>query len=176
MSASAVFSRPVMADAADRGHEQHARRHDGGENLGVMAGAAGHADAICRRQRLRWQLRSPAGMRASIMAGAPVRRRSTRDAAAALRGDLGGHARSRSSSRVDDGWVVVANLEQHFRTSRDDARRTGIERDAAGGPYRAWSACVRGSDRRWRRKTWPAPGRHPCEQPCGSCRRDFARR
>jgi hypothetical protein len=34
---------PMMADAADRGHEQHSGRHDGGENLGVMAGAARHA-------------------------------------------------------------------------------------------------------------------------------------
>src|SRR6202171_4861975 len=38
-----VFT-PVMTDAADRGYEQHARRHDRGENLGVMAGAAWHAD------------------------------------------------------------------------------------------------------------------------------------
>src|ERR1700726_4523338 len=35
---------PMMADAADRGHKQHAGRHDRGENLGVMTGAAGHAD------------------------------------------------------------------------------------------------------------------------------------
>src|ERR1700694_2214037 len=38
-----VFA-PMMTDAADRGHEQHAGRHDGGENLGVMAGAAGHTE------------------------------------------------------------------------------------------------------------------------------------
>src|SRR6266404_1204172 len=38
-----VFT-PVMTDAADRGYEQHARRHGRGENLGVMAGAAWHAD------------------------------------------------------------------------------------------------------------------------------------
>jgi hypothetical protein len=34
-----VFT-PVMTDAADRGYEQHARRHDRGENLGVLAGCA----------------------------------------------------------------------------------------------------------------------------------------
>ncbi len=34
---------PMMADAADRGHEQHARRHEGGEHLSVMSGAARHA-------------------------------------------------------------------------------------------------------------------------------------
>jgi hypothetical protein len=38
-----VFT-PVMTDAADGGYEQHARRHDRGENLGIMAGAAWHAD------------------------------------------------------------------------------------------------------------------------------------
>src|SRR5258705_7513613 len=35
---------PMMTDAADRGYEKHARRRDRRENLGVMAGAAGHAD------------------------------------------------------------------------------------------------------------------------------------
>src|SRR4051794_17725329 len=35
---------PMMADAADRGHEHHAGRHDRGENLGVMTRGAGHAD------------------------------------------------------------------------------------------------------------------------------------
>src|SRR5258705_11995652 len=33
---------PMMTDAADRGYEKHARRHDRRKNLGVMAGAAGH--------------------------------------------------------------------------------------------------------------------------------------
>ncbi len=36
--------------------------------------------------------------------------------------------------------IVVADLEQHVGTARDDARGTGIERDAAGGPHRARSA------------------------------------
>src|SRR3981081_1367684 len=35
---------PVMTDAADRGHKQHASGHDSGENLGVVTGAAGHPD------------------------------------------------------------------------------------------------------------------------------------
>jgi len=35
---------PVMADAADRRYEQHRRRHDGGEDLGVVTGAARHPD------------------------------------------------------------------------------------------------------------------------------------
>src|SRR5258706_3547971 len=37
---------PMMTDAADRGYEKHARRHDRRENLGVMAGAARHADGF----------------------------------------------------------------------------------------------------------------------------------
>ncbi len=35
---------PVVADAADRRHEQHGRGHDGREQLRVVAGAAGHAN------------------------------------------------------------------------------------------------------------------------------------
>ena len=31
-------------------------------------------------------------------------------------------------------------MEQHFRSARDDARRAGIEGDAAGGPHRARAA------------------------------------
>ena len=63
-----------------------------------------------------------------------------RDVAAALRADFGGHAPQQILQALDHGGIVVANLEQHFRSARDDARRAGIERDAAGGPYRAWSA------------------------------------
>src|SRR6266545_1464341 len=41
---------------------------------------------------------------------------------------------------VDHAGVIVPHLEQHFRSSRDDARRAGIECDGAGGPYRARAA------------------------------------
>src|SRR5258705_10722758 len=37
-----VFA-PMMADAVDRGHKQHAGRHDRPENLRAMTAAAGHA-------------------------------------------------------------------------------------------------------------------------------------
>ena len=40
---------PVVADAADRGHEQHGCGHDGCENLRVMAGAARHAQRFAGR-------------------------------------------------------------------------------------------------------------------------------
>ena len=62
------------------------------------------------------------------MAGAPVRMRSTVTP-----------PRPRELASA----AIVANLEQHFRASRDDARRTGIEGNAAGGPYRAWPAELR---------------------------------
>src|SRR6266446_8354237 len=45
-----VFA-PMMTDAANRGHKQHARRHDRRENLGVMTGAAGHADGFAASKR-----------------------------------------------------------------------------------------------------------------------------
>src|SRR4051794_16606366 len=46
---TSVFA-PVMADTADRGHEHHAGRHDGGENLGVMAGGTRHAERLAVRK------------------------------------------------------------------------------------------------------------------------------
>src|SRR5919109_1037509 len=44
---------PVMADASDARHEQHARGHALREDLGVMAGTAGHARVGTRGMALR---------------------------------------------------------------------------------------------------------------------------
>ena len=63
-----------------------------------------------------------------------------RDAAAALFVDFRGHAAQEILQPRNHGRIVVANLEQHFRSARDDARRAGIEGDAAGGPHRARAA------------------------------------
>ena len=60
--------------------------------------------------------------------------------AAALLVDFCGHAAQEILQPRNHAPVVVANLEQHFRSARDDARRTGLEGDAAGGPHRAWAA------------------------------------
>ena len=75
-----------------------------------------------------------------MMAGAPVRRRSTATLQRPCAVTSAAMLRSSILQALDHGGVVVANLEQHFRASRNDARRAGIERDAAGGPYRARSA------------------------------------
>src|SRR5438552_1102301 len=63
-----------------------------------------------------------------------------RDAATALCGDLRGHAAQHILQAIDHARIVVADLEQHFGKPRNDARRTRIERDTPGGPYRARSA------------------------------------
>ena len=63
-----------------------------------------------------------------------------RDGNAALGRDLRGHAPKLLLQALDHRGIVVADLEQHLCASRDDARRAGIKRDAAGGPHRAWSA------------------------------------
>jgi hypothetical protein len=57
-----------------------------------------------------------------------------------LRSDLSGHGPQQILQAVNDAWVIVANLKQHFRISWDYARRTGIKGDAAGGPYGARAA------------------------------------
>ena len=44
-----VFA-PMMTDAADRGHKHHACRHDSGENLGIMTGAAGLVRSLTARR------------------------------------------------------------------------------------------------------------------------------
>ena len=62
------------------------------------------------------------------------------DTATALRADLGRHVSQQGLQALDHGRIIVANLEQHFGMSRDDARRTGVEGNAAGGPYRTWTA------------------------------------
>jgi hypothetical protein len=49
-----------------------------------------------------------------------------RDRAAALRADVRGHAAQQVFEALDHAGVVVANLEQHFRASRDDTGRAGI--------------------------------------------------
>src|SRR5690348_7639616 len=104
-----------------------------------MAGAAGHAEASaigktaagghdCMLERLvhdRW--------------GADTNSLNL-NRAAAIRADLHSHAPQEILKPVDYVRVVISDLEQHFRTSRDDTRRTRIERDAAGGPYGAWPA------------------------------------
>src|ERR1700712_197723 len=56
------------------------------------------------------------------------------DAAAAVRGDLRGPAPQRILQAMNDVRIIVANLKQHFRSPRDNARSAGIERDAARGP------------------------------------------
>src|SRR3954447_22782039 len=43
---------PVMADAADRRYEQHARGHDCRQHLRIMAGTAGHANGSSAGQSL----------------------------------------------------------------------------------------------------------------------------
>ena len=40
----------------------------------------------------------------------------------------------------DWGWIVVADLKQHFGTSRNNAGRAGIQCDASGRPDRARTA------------------------------------
>ena len=62
------------------------------------------------------------------------------DGATALLVDFRGHAAQQILQPRNHARIVVANLEQHFRKARDDARRTGIEGDAAGGPHRARAA------------------------------------
>ena len=100
MSASAVFSRPVVRDAADRGHEQHACRHDGGEHLGVMAGAARHAQRPAAGKGCAGLLRWPAGRRHP---SAPARRCGCvprRRCSGPARRPRAAMLRSRSSSRA----------------------------------------------------------------------------
>src|SRR6202171_1852807 len=94
----------------------------------IMAGGAGR-----RRPPGAWE-------RAIHHGGSAVTKTLHRDMAAALCADLHGHAPQQILQAVDHAGVIVAHLEQHFRSSRDDARRAGIEGDAAGGPYRARSA------------------------------------
>src|ERR1700681_2340274 len=136
-----VFA-PMMADAADRGHKQHAGRHDGGENLGVMTGAAGHADgpASGKGQTRSFDRLLECGIHHGGGAGPKTLHR---DVAATLRADLCGHALQQILQPLDHPGIIVTNLEQHFGASRDDARCAGIEGDAASGPYRAWSAVPR---------------------------------
>ncbi|KAH2777227.1 hypothetical protein KXW38_009409, partial [Aspergillus fumigatus] len=135
---------PVMADAADRRHEQHARRHDGGEYLRVMAGAARHP------QRPAAGKRGAGGLdrvleRCIHRGGRAGADAFDADGAGALRGDLGRHAAQLLLQALDHGRVGIAHLKQHPRTARDDAGRAGFEGDAAGGPHRA-----RPADRRER--------------------------
>src|SRR5258708_36252653 len=103
-----------------------------------MAGAAGHADGFAAGKG---RARSfDCLLEYAIHHGGGASTKTLQlNTAAALRGDLGGHALQQTLQAVDDTWVIVANLKQHFCTSRDDARRTGIEADAAGGPYGARS-------------------------------------
>src|SRR6202142_31914 len=132
-----VFA-PVMTDATDRRYEQHAGRHDRGKNLGVMTGAAGHADRLAagKLQARVFDGLLESGIRHDRGAGAnPLHL----DSAAALGADLRGHLPQVILQALDHGRVVVAHLKQQFGTSRDDAVRAGIEGDAAGGPYRTWT-------------------------------------
>src|SRR5712691_9398062 len=104
-----------------------------------MASAAGHADrpAASKGQARSFDSILERGIHHGGGAGTNA---FHRDTAAALRADLRGHAPQQILQAVDHVRVIVADLKQHFCTSRDDARRTGIEGDVAGGPYRAWSA------------------------------------
>src|SRR2546423_15303075 len=65
------------------------------------------------------------------------------DAKATLRADLSSHAPQQILQPLDHASVIITNLEEHLRAPRYDARRTGIERNAAGRPDRAWSASYR---------------------------------
>src|SRR6266702_286330 len=60
--------------------------------------------------------------------------------AGALRVDFVRHGPQQILQPSNDGWIVIADLKQHFGATRNDARRARIERDAAGGPDRARSA------------------------------------
>src|SRR6202165_4515950 len=104
-----VFA-PMMADAADRGHKQHAGRHDGGENLGVMTGAAGHADgpAAGKGQTRSFDSLLEYGIHHGGGAGTNTLHR---DMAATLRADLCGHALQQILQALDHPGIIVANLE-----------------------------------------------------------------
>src|SRR4051794_372878 len=127
-----------MADAADRGHEQHRARHDAGEVLGVVAGAARHAQRLARAARL--------GRRRDRRLEALVHERRRRlahdldpDRAAPVAVRLLDEALQLGLEALEHGRVRVADLEQRLGPARDDARRAGLERDTAAGPDRARS-------------------------------------
>src|SRR5215203_1301411 len=127
-----------MADAADRGHEQHRGRHHAGEVLGVVAGAARHAQRLARAARL--GRRRDRGLEALVH---ERRRRLAhdldRDRAAPVAVRVLDEALQLGLEAIEHGRVGVAELEQRLGPARDDARRAGIERDAAAGPDRARS-------------------------------------
>src|SRR5262249_52286548 len=90
-----------------------------------------------------------------------------RDAARTPRGRIAGHALEPRLKPGNHGRIIVADLEQHFRRPRDDARRARIERDAACGPYRAgaaqlWKGIVDGDAESGKREPRVLANGHSC--------------
>ena len=121
MSSSSVFSRPVMADAADRRHEHHRRRQLARERLRVVAGAQGMRMCLPGRVRFgRVVERVDAGARPS----GPAWCASTVDAldlaaagALARRDQLVERRLAAGRARR----IGVAQLEQRFGLAGNDA-------------------------------------------------------
>src|SRR6516165_7428681 len=133
---------PVMADTADRGHEQHPGRHDRGEDLGIVTGTAWHAhrSAPGKHGARLFDGVLESGVHDGGRAGAKPT--YFNGAAGSCRNFAGGV--SQQPFDIPDHFgTVVPDLEKHFGASRDDAWRARIKGDAAGGPYRAWTARVR---------------------------------
>jgi hypothetical protein len=130
---------PVMADAANGRYEQHAGRHDRGQHLSIMTGAARHPNRFSCSEGC-------AGVFDGLLKSAIHQGRGAGpdalhfERAASFSTHLCGHVLQRLLQPDDDLGIVVANLEQHFGAAGDDAWSARIKRNTAGGPYRPGTA------------------------------------
>ena len=125
----------MMADAADAGNEQHRRWHARCQNLRVMRSSAGH------KLVLTWCVRF--GRLLQRLLKRRIHRRGCAGAGAnagylARAGIAFGHQTiQRRRQAVQQREIGVAELEQHLRPARHDARGARFQRDSSAGPYRA---------------------------------------
>ncbi len=139
MSASAVFSVQWCEMPPIEGTNSMPAGMTVAENLGVVTGAARHAQRPAAGTGCAGLFDGLAG-RSIHQRGRTGANALHRDAAAALFVDFRGHAAQEILQPRNHGRIVVADLEQHFRSARDDAGRAGIEGNTAGGPHRARAA------------------------------------
>src|SRR6478735_6710049 len=126
--------RIVVADAVDRGHEQHRRPHAFRQDLCIMSRSTRHANMQTRRVTLSGSLQR---VLKSCVHHLGNRSATFSDRHRAWPTRRFGHQRLQFALQLrQERWIGVAELEEHLGPAWDDAWRAGIQRDPPGRPHR----------------------------------------